>query len=102
MRIATSIATSSVAMVTMLVCQSAAAQVNCNSAPHGQARANCYNRESQIYAEQSRNYNSIARDQFRQHQQVGQALRRAPLIGQYAAPAWNAPRYIYQYRNGRP
>jgi hypothetical protein len=36
-----------------------------------------------------------------QHQNYGRALRAAP-GGQYSAPAWNAPRYMYQYRYGRP
>jgi hypothetical protein len=79
----------------------ASAQVNCNAAPHGQARANCYAREAQIWREQSRLQNDIARQQYQQHQQIGRALRHAPLIGRYAAPAWNAPRTIYNFRNRR-
>lgn len=80
----------------------ASAQVNCNVLPHGQARASCYGREAQIWRQQSDAYNAIARQQYGQHEQIGQALRYAPLIGRYAAPAWNAPRYYYTYRYGRP
>ena len=82
--------------------EGAAAQVNCNVLPHGTARANCYGREAQIYRQQSQAYNGIAQQQYRQHQQIGRALRAAPLIGRYAAPAWNAPRYVYTDRYGRP
>ena len=59
------------------------------------------NGEAQIYRQQSQAYNNIAQQQYRQHQQIGQALRYAPYIGRYAAPAWNAPRYVYDYRTRR-
>lgn len=84
-------------LVAMAEC--AAAQVNCNALPHGAARANCYGREAQIYRQQSQDYGNIAQQQYRQHQQIGRALRHAPLIGRYAAPAWNAPRYFNNFRN---
>ncbi len=77
----------------------ASAQVNCNVLPHGQGRSNCYGQQAHIYRQQSQAYYGIAQQQYRQHQQIGQALRYAP-YGQYTAPAWNAPRYIYD-RYGR-
>jgi hypothetical protein len=100
-----SIALTAAALATILVIGDgapASAQVNCNAAPHGPARARCYGQLSQMWAEQSRNYNNIARDQYRQHQQIGRVLGRAPLVGRYAGPAWNAPRAAYQLRYGRP
>ena len=80
----------------------ASAQVNCNVLPHGSARANCYGQQAQIYRQQAQQYNAIAQQQYRVHQNVGTVIGRAPLIGRYAGPAWNAPRYIYNYRYGRP
>lgn len=80
----------------------ASAQVNCGVLPHGPARASCYGRESQIYREQSQQYYGIAQQQYRVHQNVGNAIRHVPIVGHYAAPAWNAPRYYYNYRYGRP
>ena len=79
----------------------AAAQVNCSSWPHGAARANCYRRQAEIYRQQSRDYNAIADGQYQQHRRIGRALRRAPIFGRYAAPAWNAPRHYNTYRNWR-
>lgn len=84
-----------------MVSSNASAQVNCNVLPHGQARASCYGRQAEIYRQQAQAYNSIAQRQYQQHQQIGQALRFAPYVGRYAAPAWNAPRYIYDYRTRR-
>lgn len=89
----------SFAIATLALAASASAQVNCNVLPHGQGRANCYGREAQIWRDQARAYNDIAAQQYRQHQQIGQALGAAPLIGKYAAPAWNAPRYGYDAYN---
>ncbi len=91
-----------ITVCSLIATNEASAQVNCNVLPHGQARANCYARESQIYQQQSQYYNGIAQDQYRQHQQIGRVLRQAPIFGGYAAPAWNAPRYIHNYRYGRP
>jgi hypothetical protein len=88
-----------IALAAFAGAENATAQVNCNVLPHGQARANCYGREAQIYRQQAQNYNDIANQQYRVHQQVGTALRAAPLIGRYAAPAWNAPRYVYNSHN---
>jgi hypothetical protein len=80
----------------------ASAQVNCNVLPHGPQRASCYGREAQIYRQQALQYNAIARQQYQSHALVGAALARTPLIGRYAAPAWNVPRTIYGLRYGRP
>jgi hypothetical protein len=80
----------------------ASAQVNCGAARTHEMRVWCYQQSMQIYRQQSQMYNDIARQQYRTHQNVGTALRYAPLIGRYAAPAWNAPRYYYDYRYGRP
>jgi len=99
----TALTTTGVGLFALLVfADAASAQVNCNVLPHGAGRANCYGRQAQIYREQSAAYNAIAQQQYRMHQRVGTALGYAPLIGRYAAPAWNAPRYIYTYRHGRP
>jgi hypothetical protein len=84
------------------VADSASAQVNCNVLPHGAARANCYGQESQVYLQESQQYYDIARQQYQLHENVGNALGYVPLIGRYAAPAWNVPRYYYNYRYGRP
>lgn len=78
------------------------AQVNCGVLPHGQQRAACYGREAQIYRQQANQYNRIAQQQYQQHQQIGRALRYAPVIGPSAQQAWNAPRYVYQFGYGQP
>jgi hypothetical protein len=80
----------------------ASAQVNCGAASTPQMRAWCYQQSARLYQRQSQQYNNIARQQWRQHERIGQALGHAPIFGDYAKPAWNAPRYIYQYRYGRP
>lgn len=63
-------------LATAAMTEGATAQVNCNALPHGAARANCYGREAQIYRQQSQDYGNIAQQQYRQHQQIGRALRR--------------------------
>ena len=88
--------------ISLAAASGASAQVNCNVLPHGVQRANCYGQQSQIYGQLSQQYYGIARQQYQTHVAVGQALSAAPLIGRYAAPAWNAPRYIYNLRYGRP
>ncbi len=79
----------------------AAAQENCGAAPNPQARANCYQQMEQIYHQQQQLYENQARQQYQLHQDVGRWLRVAP-GGRYWAPAWNAPRYYYDQRYGRP
>jgi hypothetical protein len=99
----TTLSAGAIGVVAHLTFGSAAfAQANCNVLPHGTGRANCYGQQAQIYREQSRAYNGIAREQYRMHERVGTALRYAPVFGRPAAAAWNAPRYIYTYRQGRP
>lgn len=80
----------------------ALADVNCNRAASPQMRAYCYNQMAQIYRQQQQQYEAIARQQYQMHQNIGRALRYVPVVGRYAAPAWNAPRYYYDYRYGRP
>ncbi len=79
----------------------AMAQVNCGASPNPQVRANCYQQMEQIYRQQQQFYENQARQQYQMHQGIGQGLRMAP-GGQYWAPAWNAPRYYYDRRYGRP
>jgi hypothetical protein len=85
----------------LVTADTASAEVNCGAASTHAMRVWCYQQSAQIYRQQSQMYNDIAQQQYRQHQQIGQALRYAPYIGRYAAPAWNVPRYIYDYRYGR-
>lgn len=80
----------------------ASAEVNCGVLTQSQARVSCYRAQADIYRRQAEDYNNIAREQYRMHERVGRGLRHAPIFGRYAAPAWNAPRYYYQYRYGRP
>jgi len=80
----------------------AMAQVNCKAAATRAGYIRCLQQQAQIYRESARNYNEIARDLYRMHRRTGRILRRAPIFGKYAAPAWNAPRYYYRFRYGRP
>ena len=77
------------------------AQVNCGAAPNPQARAHCHQQMEQIYRQQQQFHENEAQRQYQLHQDTGRVLRRAP-GGQYWAPAWNAPRYYYDRRYGRP
>jgi hypothetical protein len=85
-----------------LASSNAFAQVNCGAASSSQMRAWCYQQSARAYRQQSQQYNNIARGMYRQHQYIGRALGRAPVIGNYAGRAWNAPRYYYNYRYERP
>jgi len=86
----------------------ASAQVNCGAARTPQMRAWCYGQSAQIYQQQSRAYNDIARWQWQQYQNAPryvQPFRMVPggnaIVGP-AIRAWRAPGYYYQYRYGRP
>jgi hypothetical protein len=81
--------------------QASAQMANCGMASSPQMRQWCYQQQMMIYRQQQQYYNNMARQQWQQHENMGRALRAAP-GGQYSAPAWNAPRYMYQYRYGRP
>jgi hypothetical protein len=81
---------------------SASAQVNCGAARTHEMRVYCYQQSARIYQQQSQAYHNIARRQYQMHENVGRVIGHAPVIGRYAAPAWNAPRVIYNMRYGRP
>ena len=80
----------------------ASAGVNCYAARSRSVLLNCLRQHEQIYRNQSRAYNDIARGQYNTHRRVGRYLKRAPYIGRSAARAWNYPRYYYRFRYGRP
>jgi hypothetical protein len=86
----------------LMAVDTASAQVNCSAGRTSQIRAWCYQQSAQIYRQQSQAYANIARQQYQTHVNVGRYIGYAPLIGRYAAPAWNAPRAIYNMRYGRP
>ena len=86
----------------LLTTDLASAQANCAMASTPQMRAWCYQQQSRIYREQSQAHHAIARRQYQMHRKVGRAFRVFPKIGPPAARAWNAPRYYYNYRYGRP
>ena len=76
-------------------------QANCGYWPQGAQRADCYRQQEQIYRQEQQWHEQQYRQQYDMHRNIGPAIRRAP-GGQYLAPAWNAPRYYYDYRYGRP
>ena len=80
----------------------AMAQVNCKAAATRAGYIRCLRQQTQIYRDSARSYNEIARDLYRTHRRTGRILRRFPILGRYATPAWNVPRYYYRFRYGRP
>lgn len=88
----------------------ASAQVNCSAAPRHEARADCYNRLSQIYRDESNAHYGAARDLRNTHDGVGAAMGTygelrgvgTPdgLIATYGSMAWEAPNIYYNYRYG--
>ena len=80
----------------------AAQMANCGAARTRQMYEWCLGQQAQIYRQQSDYYNNMARQQWRQHQNIGRTLKYAPLIGPSAQRAWNVPRYLYQFRYGKP
>ena len=100
------------AVIGLASATAASAQANCGAARTPQMRAWCYQQQAEIYRQQQQTYNDIARQQYRQHQRWGEALEfygtvRGPhtpdgFAAGMAGRAWNAPRYYYDYRYGRP
>lgn len=79
-----------------------AQQSPCYYYEHGDPRRiDCLRQEERNARQSWRDQEDIARSLERDHRNIGRGLRRAPTIGPYAGPAWDAPRHVDDWRRDR-
>jgi len=98
--------------LSLVVATSVSAQVNCGAARSPAMYRWCLQQQQKIYEQEAEAYNDIARQQYLEHQRIGQGLQYYGQMRGYGSPdgtiarwgakAWNAPRYYYNYRYGEP
>ena len=92
-------AVAAAALGALLPTAASAQQSPCYYYQHGDPRRiDCLRQEERNARQYQYDQEDIARDLEREHSNIGRDLSRAPLVGRYAGPAWDAPRQI---DNGR-